>query len=512
MSYELTQEDCMRYNGANYERLPLFTTPIHSFIKLERANGVPLYQQICQGLREAIISGELAEGTRLPTERALAHDLGVNRTTVMNAYHELASEGLIEGHVGRGTLVRRSYFSRDDDEFEQDVPSWLLGLAAGEDAILGPDARVLSEISELGERKEIISLAAGTPAADLLPAELLQSIVADGLLNARQSALGYCPVEGLLSLRRSIAARMRTRGVAVDTQQILILSGSTQGIGLAGRFLLNPGDEVVVEVPTYLGAIQTFRALGARVIGVPTDNEGLRVDLLESILSRRRLLLLARRYQIPILEDDPYGEMYFEGKEPQPLKALDTHGHVLYLSTFSKILAPGLRVAWLAAPEAMIDRLSLHKQVFDLNTNAFGQWLVSELLQQNLLDDHLEMLRIRYRHKRDVMLQAIHTYWPANVRVSRPEGGFHLWCRLPGDTRARTLLREAVQERVAFVIGEPFHVDGGGHQHIRLSFASPEEERIEEGIHRIGDTMRRMQTRRLPRDEQDKLIERIPMV
>ncbi len=527
----------MRYNGSNHERLPLFTTPIHSFIKLERANGVPLYQQICQGLREAIISGELAEGTRLPTERALAHDLGVNRTTVMNAYHELASEGLIEGHVGRGTLVKRSYFSRDDDEFEQDVPSWLLGLAAGEDAILGPDARVLSEISELGERKEIISLAAGTPAADLLPAELLQSIVADGLLNARQSALGYCPVEGLQSLRRGIAARMRRRGVAVDTQNILILSGSTQGIGLVSRFLLNPGDEVVVEVPTYLGAIQTFRALGARVIGVPTDNEGLRVDLLESILTRRRprfiytlptfqnptgtvmsierrrrLLLLARRYQIPILEDDPYGEMYFEGKEPQPLKALDTHGHVLYLSTFSKILAPGLRVAWLAAPEAMIDRLSLHKQVFDLNTNAFGQWLVSELLQQNLLDDHLEMLRIRYRHKRDVMLQAIHTYWPANVRVSRPEGGFHLWCRLPGDMRARTLLREAAQERVAFVIGEPFHVDGGGHQHIRLSFASPEEERIEEGIHRIGDTMRRMQTRRLPRDEQDTLIERIPMV
>src|SRR6266496_1425615 len=405
MSYELTQEDCMRYNGANYERLPLFTTPIHSFIKLERANGVPLYQQICQGLREAIISGELAEGTRLPTERALAHDLGVNRTTVMNAYHELASEGLIEGHVGRGTLVRRSYFSRDDDEFEQDVPSWLLGLAAGEDAILGPDARVLSEISELGERKEIISLAAGTPAADLLPAELLQSIVADGLLNARQSALGYCPVEGLQSLRRGIAARMRRRGVAVDTQNILILSGSTQGIGLVSRFLLNPGDEVVVEVPTYLGAIQTFRALGARVIGVPIDSEGMRVDLLETILARhrprliytmptfqnptgvvmsperrRRLLLLARRYQTPILEDDPYSEIYFEGKQPQPLKAFDTHSQVIYLSTFSKILAPGLRVAWLAAPEPMIERLSLHKQIFDLNTNALGQWAVSEIL------------------------------------------------------------------------------------------------------------------------------------
>src|SRR6266496_1425635 len=539
MSYELTQEDCMRYNGSNHERLPLFTTPIHSFIKLERANGVPLYQQICQGLREAIISGELAEGTRLPTERALAHDLGVNRTTVMNAYHELASEGLIEGHVGRGTLVKRSYFSRDDDEFEQDVPSWLLGLAAGEDAILGPDARVLSEISELGERKEIISLAAGTPAADLLPAELLQSIVADGLLNARQSALGYCPVEGLQSLRRGIAARMRRRGVAVDTQNILILSGSTQGIGLVSRFLLNPGDEVVVEVPTYLGAIQTFRALGARVIGVPTDNEGLRVALLESILTRRRprliytlptfqnptgvvmspdrrrrLLLLARRYQTPILEDDPYGAVYFdEGKRPQPLKSLDTYQQVLYLSTFSKILAPGLRVAWLAATAPIIERLFPHKQIFDLNTTALGQWAVSEILQRNLVDDHLAMLRQRYQHKRDVMLQAIQTHWPEGVRVNTPGGGFHLWCRLPGGMRARTLLREATKEHVAFVIGEPFHVDGGGQQQFRLSFAYPEEERIDEGIRRIGHAMQRLMARHFQREEHLAVhVEHIPMV
>ncbi len=528
----------MRYNGSSREPLPLFTIPIHSFIKLERTNAVPLYQQICQGLREAILSGELAEGTHLPTERALAHDLGVNRTTVMNAYHELASEGLIEGHVGRGTVVKRSYFNYDDeDDLEQDIPTWLLGLAAGEDAILGPDARVLSEISTLGERREIISLAAGTPALDLLPAELLQTIIGDGLLNARQSALGYCPVEGLQSLRREIAMYMRRRGVAVDTRNILILSGSTQGIGLVSRFLLNAGDEVVVEVPTYLGAIQTFRALGARVIGVPTDSEGMRVDLLESILTRRRprfiytlptfqnptgvvmaperrrrLLLLARRYQIPILEDDPYGEIYFEGKAPQPLKALDTYDHVLYLSTFSKILAPGLRVAWLVAPETMIERLSLHKQVFDLNTNALGQWAVSELLQRGLLDEHLETLRTCYRHKRDIMLQAIHAHWPAHTRVDRPAGGFHLWCRLPGDMRARSLLREAAQERVAFIIGEPFHVDGGGHQYIRLSFASPDEERIEEGMRRIGDVMRRMQARRTPRDEQSTLTERIPMV
>ncbi len=522
---------------ATYQPPPLFTAPISSLIQLERTSGVPLYRQICERLREAILSGELAEGVRLPTERALASELGVNRTTVMNAYNELASEGLVEGHVGRGTLVRRNHFGYDGEHFDN-VASWLFGLPAGERELLGPDARLLSDLAAMSEYKDIISLAVATPARDLLPAEMLSMIFADGLLNARQSALGYCPVEGLTSLRRGIAARMRKRGVVIDAQQILILSGSTQGIGLTGRLLLNPGDEVVVEVPTYLGAIQTFRALGARVIGVPTDSDGMRVDLLEAILvrhrprliytlptfqnptgvvmspeRRRRLLLLAKRYQTPILEDDPYGEIYFDGKECQPLKALDTSGQVMYLSTYTKTLAPGLRVAWLAAPEPIIERLSLHKQIFDLNTNALGQWAVSEILRRGLMVEHLTMLRQRYQHKRDLMLEAIRTYWPKDVRVSSPGGGFHLWCRLPGDMRARALLREAAQEHVAFVTGEPFYADGGGQQYFRVSFAYPEEGHIEEGIRRIGNAMRRLQVRRSPREEQRHLrAEHVPMV
>jgi 2-aminoadipate transaminase len=529
----------MRQQTTLHQPLPLFTASICALINLDRTLGIPLYQQICEKLREAIHAGELAEGTRLPTERALAKELGVNRTTVMNAYNQLASEGLLEGHVGRGTLVRHNSYRYNDDSFVSEGPSWLFGLHTGEREILGPDAGLLSELAGMGERPDIISFAAGTPAPSLLPAELLSAIFAGELGSARQQALGYCPVEGLQSLRRNIAARMRKQGVAIDAQHILILSGSTQGIGLVSRFLLNAGDEVVVEVPTYLGAIQTFRSLGARVLGVPMDNNGMRVDLLESILvrhrprliytlptfqnptgivmspdRRRRLLLLARRYQIPILEDDPYGEVYFdEGKRLQPLKSLDTNQQVLYLSTFSKILAPGLRVAWLAAPEAIIERLSLHKQIFDLNTNALGQWVVSEILQRELLDDHLATLRRSYQHKRNVMLQAIRAHWPEGARVNTPGGGFHLWCRLPGEMRARSLLREATKEQVAFVIGEAFHVDGGGQQQIRLSFSSPEEEHIEEGIRRIDSAMRHLLARRLQREEQQAVhFEHIPMV
>src|SRR5947209_19967461 len=431
----------MRQNTNQHQPLPLFTASICSLIQLDRSSDTPLYQQISDKIREAILSGQLAEGIRLPTERALASALQVNRTTVMNAYNQLAADGLVEGHVGRGTLVKRSQFNYLDDNYDENGPSWLFGLPTTEREILGPDARMLSELASVGD--DIISLAAGTPAIELLPAEMLNAIFAEGLVRPRHSALGYCPVGGLLSLRRDIAMRMRNRGVAVDAQHILILSGSTQGIGLVGRFLLNPGDEVVVEVPTYLGAIQTFRALGARVIGVPTDSDGMRVDLLETILARhrprliytqptfqnpsgvvmsperrRRLMQLSRRYQTPVLEDDPYGEIYFQEKRPQPLKALDPHGQVIYLSTFSKILAPGLRVAWLVAPEPMIERLSLHKQIFDLNTNAIGQWCVAEILRRGLLDDHLMLMRQQYRHKRDTMLSAIRTHWPAGVRVN----------------------------------------------------------------------------------------------
>lgn len=527
----------MRQQQLRYEPLPLFTAEMETLITLDRDGGVPLYQQICHSLREAILSGQLPEGVRLPTERALAASLGVNRTTVMNAYNELASEGLIEGHVGRGTLVRRSHYDPIND-FEMELPSWLYSLPAGERALLGPDATMLSELASMGERKEIISFAPGSPALSLLPAELVSSVFVDGAEDARQRAMGYCPVEGLQSLRRAIAARMRQRGVAVDAQHILILSGSTQGIGLVGRILLSQGDEVVVEAPTYLGAIQTFRALGARVISVPTDSDGMRVDLLETVLARhrprliytlptfqnptgsvmsperrRRLLLLAKRYQTPILEDDPYGELYFDGKEPQPLKALDNSGQVLYLSTFSKCLAPGLRVAWLAAPEPVIERLTLHKQVFDLNTNALGQWIVAEMLRLGLFDEHLASLRQQYKRKRDLMLQAIEKYWPAGARVNAPRGGFHLWCRLPGDMRARTLLREVAADRVAFVIGEPFHVDGGGQYNLRLSYAFPEEEHIEEGIRRIGLAMQRLLARRNSHDSPPApQVEHIPMV
>ncbi len=527
----------MKKAKSRYQSQPPLVINLQSCVHLKRDDTTPLYRQISQGLREAILSGEIAEGSQLPTERAFAHELGVNRTTVMNAYNDLASDGLIEGYVGRGTIVKRSQYGKTDDFLEPETPSWLLGLAASESELATASNLASSNYPSSNDRQHSISLAPGSPAPDMLPVDLLASIIDTGLSKTYRQALGYCPAEGSPDLRRDIATHMRARGVKVDSQHILILSGSTQGLGLIGRFLLQPGDEVVVEIPTYLGAIQTFRALGARIIGVPTDNDGMRVDLLESILirhqprfiytqptfqnptgavlapeRRRRLLLLAKRYQIPIIEDDPYGELYFEGPAPQPLKAMDTYNNVLYLSTYSKILAPGLQVAWLAAPELVIERILTHKQIFDLGTNALGQWVVHEIYRRDQMHDHLNAIRQRYQARRDQMLQAISRYWPSSIRVNQPTGGMHLWCRLPAAMRARTLAHEAENERVIFVPGEPFHVDGGGHHSLRLSFASPETEHITEGIRRIGLAIQHLQNRHRPLDDLNTEIERLPIV
>ena len=521
-------------------RQPFFydTPTIGALLHLERSNGTPLYRQISQRLQEAILSGELPAGTRLPPERTLAQELGVNRTTIMHAYNALSSAGLTEGHVGRGTVVKHGYFRSEDDYNDHATPSWLLGLSTNGDALIGPDIQALSELSSTKEPKqEMISLAQGTPPADMLPTDLIRLTIERSLSKDRESALGYCPVEGLQSLRRNLALRMRRRGVRVDIQNILILSGSTQGLGLIGRFLLTPGDEVVVEVPTYLGAIQTFRALGAHIIGIPTDNEGMRVDMLEAILARRqprfiytmptfqnpsgslmsperrhRLLLLANRYQIPIIEDDPYGELYFGEQAPLPLKAQDTNGNVLYLGTCSKILAPGLRVAWLVASETVIERLGLYKQTFDLNTNALGQWTIAEMIRCGMLDEHLMQVRPYYARKLHLMLEAIKMYCPTDIRISPPGGGMHLWCRLSGNIRARNLLREAAHEGVTFACGELFHVDGGGHYSIRLSFASSEDKNITEGIRRLGIAIKHIIAHRSSSLEQDQAGERLPIV
>jgi DNA-binding transcriptional MocR family regulator len=370
-------------------------------------------------------------------------------------------------------------------------------------------------------RADTLSFAAGIPAPELYPLDDFRQAMAHVLNTAGQALLQPCPVEGYYPLRRIIARRMAGRGATLRAENILIVTGSQQGLDLIARAFLRPGDEVVVEAPSYLGALQIFSAAGARLLGVTLDEGGMRLDILESILTRYRpkliytlptfqnpsgctmaprrrlrLLELARRHRVPIVEDDPYGELYYTEQSPSPLLALDQDGCVIYLSTFSKILFPGLRLGWVAAPRPVIERLSQIKQLADLHCSTLVQGAVHEFCQKGALDKHLNRVRDLYRHRRDAMLTALAEHCPSNLEWDEPQGGFNLWCRLPPGLKARQLMAEAAHQSVALVPGEVFYPDGGGQEEMRLNFSSLPIALIEEGVQRLGVAMTTLMRRR----------------
>ncbi|HEY8909136.1 MAG TPA: PLP-dependent aminotransferase family protein [Desulfosporosinus sp.] len=304
------------------------------------------------------------------------------------------------------------------------------------------------------------------------------------------------------------------RGIRTQAKSIMILSGSQQGLDLLSKVFLEPGDYVVMEEPSFLGAIGVFKAAGARILTVPMDEEGLRTDLLEQILSRHRpkfiytlptfqnptgtnmslsrrqeLLKLAYQYHVPIVEDDPYSELYYENQPSPSLKSLDEYGHVIYLGTFSKMLFPGLRLGWCVAPPSVLEQLTLAKQHVDLHTSTTTQWMMTEFCKQGLLDEHLPIVRNQYKRQRDAMVAALTEFGPQGVTWTVPEGGYYLWCELPHGMKAATLLTKSAEKNVTFVPGNAFYVNSGGKDRIRLCFSRHPETTIREGIHRLCEAI-----------------------
>ena len=484
-------------------------------IELDRSSRVPLYLQIKNRLRELILSGALPEGTQLPPERKLAATLGVTRGTVTNAYRELVADGLAEARVGRGTVVRRP--SRAASPASSSLPPpW--------SELFVPRSRglrdsLLRDLSLLARRGDTIALTAGVPAPELYPREAFQRVLMTLLRSGGAEVLGPCPTEGHPPLRTVIARRMAETGAEVLPEQVLVTTGSQQGLDLLARAFLEPGDAVVVEAPTYLGALQAFSGAGARLLSVPLDEHGPRLDILDGLLARHRpkliytlptfqnpsgitqdlerrleLLAVAARYGIPVVEDDPYGPLYFEEPPPPPLKALDRRGSVIYLSTFSKIMFPGLRLGWIAAPRPVIERLARIKQRADLYGNTLAQWALAVFIEAGHLDEHLARVRPAYRRRRDAMLAALAEHCPA-LEHAAPAGGFNLWCRLPHGLKARALLAEAGRQGVVFAPGELFYADGDGEEALRLNFSAHAEAQIREAIVRLGRAVEALQAR-----------------
>src|SRR5579862_1849029 len=380
----------------------------------------------------------------------------------------------------------------------------------------------IRELLKITQRPEVISFAGGLPAPEVFPVKRFQEACRTVLDQHGPQALQYGSTEGYEPLREMIAQHIARYGILAKAENVLITSGSQQALDLIGKLLINSGDRVLVEAPTYLGAIQAFNVYGAQFISVPLDNDGLRTDQLEDALRmspkfmyilpnfqnpagvtlsedrRHQLILLADKYGIPIIEDDPYGQLRYEGEHIAPLVVLDrenlrrdngfTLGNVIYLSTFSKTLAPGIRLAWIVAPEDVISKLVLLKQAADLHTSTFNQWVAYEVARDGFLDQHVKLIRQVYRERRDVMLQALHEYFPHEVTWTHPKGGLFLWVTMPKGMDSKALFQAAIAEDVAFVPGDSFYANNGheGGRLMRLNFSHSQPEQIREGIRRLS--------------------------
>ena len=376
----------------------------------------------------------------------------------------------------------------------------------------------------LAGAKNIISFAPGYPAPETFPWQDFTEITRELLSGSDGSVLQYGPTRGHRPLLDVIAGIMQARGVPTALDRLLVTTGSQQGLDLIARVLLDPGDVVLVELPTYTGAITAFRNLRAQLVGVPQEADGIDLNALDEtwqrvtregrrarfvyvvpnfqnptglligLQKRRQLLEWADRRNILIVEDDPYRELYFTDSaseaDVRPIKADDESGRVIYLSSFSKTLAPGFRVAWIDAPAPVAAKLEMAKQAEDLLTGALDQRVVYEACRRGILERQLPTLRQHYQAKRDVMIETLQREFGDRATWPAPKGGFFLWVTLPPAIDADAMITRAVQNGVIYVAGEAFFVDGSGQHMIRLSFSQPSHEKIREGVQRLGKTIR----------------------
>ena len=372
---------------------------------------------------------------------------------------------------------------------------------------------------------DLVSFAPGYPDATLFPWAELRDICAELLTGRDTNTLQYGPTRGHAPLLEAIGGILRERDIHASLEELLITSGSQQGIDLIARVMVNPGDVVLVELPTFTGAIAAFRNMQADLAGVRQDVDGINLEHLDAVWQRERgagktvkllyvvpnfqnptgsllslekrtrLLEWAERRDVLIVEDDPYGSLYFDDvatpAETRPLRADDRRGRVLYLSTFSKTLAPGFRVGWMVAPAALIERFETAKQSTDLTSGILDQHVVYEAVRRGVVDRLAPELRARYRLKRDVMEQSIRGQMGSQLMWPVPKGGFFIWATLPAGVTDTQLLERALDHGVVFVIGSAFFVDGSGHETIRLSFSAPSPERIREGVTRLAGAFQR---------------------
>lgn len=378
----------------------------------------------------------------------------------------------------------------------------------------------IRELLKVTRQPGMISFAGGLPGPETFPVKDLEEIACQILREKGAIALQYGPTEGENLLRVEVAKWLSREKPEINPENILITAGSQQGLDIVSRVFLDPKDTVIVELPSYIGGLQAFTAYRARMIGVPQDDQGMKMDLLEKVLKkqagknkkpkfiyvvpdfqnpsgatmslerRKRLLELAYQYEVPVVEDSPYRDLRYTGEPAPAIYGMDNQDQIIVLGTFSKLLCPGLRLAWIMAPVEWMDRMVVAKQSMDLCCPTFTQLIVAEYLRRGLLTRQVENIRQLYGKKLKAMLEALKRYMPKGVEWSKPQGGLFLWVKLPKRMSANELFKRAIENKVAYVVGSAFHCDGKGQNTMRVNFSYSSEEQIEEGIKRLAKMIR----------------------
>lgn len=378
-------------------------------------------------------------------------------------------------------------------------------------------ASEIRELLKLADQPDIISFAGGMPAPELFPIEGLKKAAIKVLDEDGKTALQYGPTEGYSLLRSIIAKeRMVPAGVNVDESNILITNGSQQGLDFTGRVFLDKDDIIICESPTYLGALNAFRAYMPRFVEVPMDDKGMIIEELEKALKaypnakyiytipdfqnptgktlsverRKKLVKIAERFRIPIIEDNPYGELIYEGERLPAIKSFDETGIVIYLGTFSKTFCPGMRLGWVCAEQNLLSKYILVKQGADLQPSSISQREAAVFMQMNNLNEHILKIRSVYKKRRDIMVAALKNELPENCTFTYPEGGLFTWVTLPENMNARDIIIKALDEKVAFVVGGSFFANGGHENTMRLNYSYMPEDKIIEGVKRLGKVLK----------------------
>ncbi|WHY61835.1 PLP-dependent aminotransferase family protein [Cytobacillus firmus] len=465
--------------------------------KPEKNSIVPLHQQIYDFMKNKIMNGEWTIGTKIPPQRNLAKRFQVNRSTIVTSLEELAADGLIESKVGSGTKVINNTWSL---LASTPPPDWISYVKSG---IHKPNITIIQEINKSEADPAMIRLGTGELSPDLLPNRKMGQILQ---IDTEQSlSLGYMEPKGSLSLRKTVSSYLRTKGIEASPESILIVSGGLQALQLISIGLLKRGSTILHESPSYLNSVHVFQSAGMNLLGIPLDKEGIKSDSIGcmkrqhhaallytiptfhnptgTLMSEKRrveLIKVCQRESIPIIEDDVYGDLWFENPPPNPLKANDTQGNVLYIGSMSKTLSPGLRIGWIVGPEPVIERLADIKMQTDYGSSSLSQYAVDKWLSSGMYEDFLKETKEELRSRRDFTIQILEKYFSEIATWNTPKGGFYIWLKLLTSVSIRKLFNAALREGILLNPGSVY--DNNDEQHLRISYSYASMDQLEKGL------------------------------